>query len=351
MHFRSAVRTLAACACGFACASPSLAWDCQGHRAIALLGLDAFQQSTPDFPDWLKPESARIAAASNACEADRFRALRAPLYLTHENDPDHYLDIEKLEQFGLTLSTVPPLRYEYVRAMVVAKHEHPDNTDPYNPMMDPARRQEFPGYGAHAVMEWHGKVASSFKVVRTLEKLNDPRRQVELDAARTNALYSMGMLAHFTGDLAQPLHTTKHHHGWLGDNPEGFTTDRKIHAFIDGEVLVIHQLDYDTLRPTFKPERTAQADPWREVLDHIQRSHDRVRDIYTQVKSGDLEKAPGKALITERLQDGGAMLGALYASAWKLSEPDEKDVEAFIRYDRWGGIKDVKPNPEARPKP
>lgn len=333
-------------------AQPATAWDCQGHRAITLLALDGFERSTPDYPEWLRPERARLTAASNACEADRFRALTAPLYLSHENNPDHYLDVEKLAQFGLTLSTVPPLRYEYVRALAVAKHEHPDNVAPYNPKLDPSRSQEFPGYGAHAVMEWHGKLASSFKVVRTLEALNDPDRGLQLEAARANALYSMGMLSHFVGDLAQPLHTTEHHHGWIGDNPEGFTTDRRIHAYIDGEILIIHRLDYETLKATFSLEREVQeSDPWMDVLDHIQRSHDHVRDIYALFKTGELEKEPGKALIAERLQDGGAMLAAMFASAWRLGQPSEKDVKDFVRYDRWEGIRDAKPNPEARPQP
>ncbi len=330
----------------------ALAWDCQGHRAITLLAMDGFAQRSADMPEWLKSDSSRLMVASNACEPDRYRSVRAPVYLAHENNPDHYLDVDKLEQFGLTLETLPPLRYEYVRAMVVAKHEHPDDVEPYNPMMDPSRSSEFPGYAPHAIMEAHGKLTSAFKTARSLEKLNDPKRAPQLEAARAQAMFQMGVLSHFVGDVAQPLHTTKHHHGWIGDNPAGYTTDRKIHAFIDGEILIIHQLDYETLKVGFKAERTVDAgDAWKDVLTHVQRSHDHVRDVYSMFKSGELEGEPGKAMITERLRDGGSMLAAMYASAWAASTVNDKDVAEFVGYDRWEGIKDVKSRPEARPKP
>ena len=32
------------------------------------------------------------------------------------------------------------------------------------------------------------------------------------------------------GDAAQPLHTTRHHHGWVGDNPFIFLDTAKIRA-------------------------------------------------------------------------------------------------------------------------
>lgn len=344
-------------ACGIAAAmlmftSPAGAWDCHGHRAITLLGMDAFAGQAPDMPAWLKPETARMMAASSSCEPDRFRAIRAPVYLAHENNPDHYIDVEKLAQFGLTLETVPPLRYEYLRAMAIAKHEHPENVEPYNEKMDFTRSQEWPGYGPHAVMEAHGKLTSAFKTVRTLERLDDESRAAQLEAARAHAIHQMGVLSHFVGDLAQPLHTTEHHHGWVGPNPEGFTTDRKIHAFIDGEILIIHQLDYDTLKPGFAPAVKVDAgDAWRDVLAHIQRSHDQVRPLYAMFKSGELEKEAGKAMISERLRDGGATLGAMYASAWNASRIDDKDVADFVKYDRWEGIRGAAPDPEARPKP
>ena len=77
-------------------------------------------------------------------------------------------------------------------------------------------------------------------------------------------------------------------------------------------------------------------------------SHDQLRLLYQMQKSGDLDKEPGKALITERLCDGGAMLGALYAAAWEASAMSDKDIKDFVGYD---DVSKATPNPmEARPR-
>lgn len=333
-------------------APSALAWDCVGHRAITLLAMDGLAKRTPDLPDWLKSENTRLMAASNACEPDRFRSIRTPGYLAHENNMEHYMDVEDLESFGLTLDTVPPLRNEYLRALIIAKHEHPENAGPYNEKLDPTRSQEWPGFVPHAMMEHYCKLISAFKTERTLEKLGDSARAPQLEAARAHAILELGMLSHVVGDTAQPLHTTCHHHGWVGPNPNGFTTDRKIHAYIDGEVLVVHQLDYEALKGQCRHERTVDgADPWKDAIDHIRRSHDQVLPLYQMHKSGDLDREPGKAFITERLCDGGDMLGAMFAAAWKASEPTDKDIAEFVRYDKWEGVRNQKPDPKAKAAP
>lgn len=329
--------------------APALAWDCNGHRAITLLGLDGLAAASPDAPRFLLDETARAMAASNACNPDRYRAVRSG-YMAHENNPEHYLDVEDLAQFGLTLDTVPPLRNEYLRAMIIAKHEHPENVEPYNELMDPARQQEWPGFAAHACMEQFAKLTADFKTWRILERLDDPTRQPQRDAARANILFDMGYLSHFVGDLAQPLHTTTHHHGWVGDNPRGFTTDRRFHAYIDGDILVRHGLEYESLKPGIVFDRVADvADPWKDIIEHIRRSHDRVMPLYELQKTGELEREAGKSFITERLQDGGRMLAAMYAAAWKASEITENEVSDFIRYDRWGPVADMKVAPPLHP--
>ncbi len=325
--------------------APALAWDCIGHRAVTLLGLDGFARLASDEPPFLKDESSRLMAASNGCDPDRYRSVRS-LYLAHENNPDHYLDVEDLDQFGLTLDTIPPLRNEYLRDLIIAKHTHPDSVKPYNELMDPARQQEWPGTAPYAVMEHYAKLTAEFKTWRVLDRLNDPARAPELNATKANVLFEMGLLAHFVGDLAQPLHTTSHHHGWIGDNPDGFTTDRRFHSYIDGDILVLQGLDYQTLAPSCTFDRTIDAaDPWKDVIEHIRRSHDRVRPLYKLQKSGELNGEPGKEFITQCLCDGGSMLAAMYAGAWKSSEISDNDVKDFVRYDRWGSVKD-QPKPK-----
>ncbi len=347
--------------------TPLLAWDAHGHRTIALLAIDVMQSKlAADTTGEAGPlafvfqSSGKNQVGYQSGEPDRYRAIRLG-QLKHENDPDHYIDLEDLDAFGLTLATVPPLRYEYLRVMAVAKHEHPENARPYNEKRDIARTQEWPGYLPHAIMEHYGKLISSDRQIRVLESLHDPRRIDQLTAARSNVLFEMGQLAHFVGDAAQPLHTTQHHHGWVGDNPSGFTTSNGFHAYIDTTVVGIHVLSYDTLKGACTIDRPVDKnDPWADVLAHIQRSHDQLRPVYEMQKSGELEKEAGKKLIAERMCDGAAMLGALYAAAWEASAMAPKDATDFLRFDETSsgktnpmekGKKEEAPAPSPAPAP
>lgn len=360
---RCAIALLPIIGAALLCAPPAHAWDAHGHRTITLLAMDRFQSALPatneaskksDDLRWLFTPESRAQAAYQSGEPDRYRAIRAAA-LKHENDADHYIDVEDLEPFGLTLSSLPPLRYEYARAMMIAKHIHPEQMRPYNEKTDIAKTTEFPGYLPYAIVEHYHKLVASFRQARVLMHLNDPARAQQLEAAKANVIHEMGQLSHFVGDAAQPLHTTRHHHGWDKHeaNPDNFTTNNGFHAYIDTTVLGIHTINYDTMHAAnpdaCKTARTIAnpADPWTDVLEHIQRSFDTVIPLYHLQKSGDLDREPGKAFVQERLCDGATTLGALYAAAWKASAMTDKDAQDFIRYDQ---VSPALPNPMAPAK-
>ena len=311
---------------------PAAAWDAVGHRAIAWLAIDGLNK---DAPPWLREDAVRNHMVGwEAAEPDRWRNVR-DLYVRHENNPDHYMDVEKLDGFGLTLDSVPPLRYKFVAAMAIARHTHPERLEPVNPKTDPAGEQEWPGFVLHAVMEHHGKLTSAFKTLRTVERINDPAREAQVEMAKANVMVEMGLLAHFVGDIAQPLHTTQHHHGWVGENANGYSTDRGIHAYIDGGVINTHKITYHTLKgaQTYAVTLAPEADVWKECVAYFKRSHEKVEPVYAMYKAGGFPKPEGKALIEERLHDAAAMLAGLYNHAWEASEPAQKDVDDLVRYD------------------
>lgn len=322
-----------------ALASPALAWNATGHRTVTRLALDALR---PEAPAWLRDPEIAARIAEQSCEPDRWRGVRSAL-LNHEAHTEHYLDVEDLEQFGLTLRTVPRLRYEYVRAMVLAKERHPERLLPYDPSRDPDRSKEWPGFLPHAIEEHYQKLVSSFNTLRILEGLNDPARETSLRQARENVIYEMGILAHYIGDAAQPLHTTRHHHGWVGDNPEGYTRHFGFHAYIDGTILRHHGLEYDTLKGSALPEVVVDArDPWAGAIGVIERSFARVEPLYRMEKDGTLEQEAGKAEIAARLCDGAATLAAFYNAAWEASAPTEAEVRNFVKFSEIKGADGAK---------
>lgn len=316
-------------------ASATAAWNAHGHRTITRLALGGLPA---DAPAWLRDADTVAVIAEQSVEPDRWRGTRTPP-LAHENGPDHYLDVDRLDQYGLSLATMPRFRYDYVRAMALAGHEHPERLEPYDRDRDPERQYEWPGFAAHAITEHYAKLRSSFNTLRILDEVvrADPSqaraRAAQIDAARRNVVSEMGLLSHFVGDMAQPLHATKHHHGWVGDNPAGYTTDHGFHAYIDGTILEIHRLDADALRPAMAYDaRVNGDDPWDDTVAYIGRTFEAVVPLYELQKSGELVKEPGRAFIASRLRAGASMLAALYAAAWDSSAPTDQQVAAFLRF-------------------
>lgn len=313
----------------------SPAWNSHGHRTITILALEGLP---PEAPAWLREPASITMIAEQSVEPDRWRGTRiAPM--GHENGPDHYLDVELLDEFGLSLATLPPYRYDYLRAMAIAKHEHPERVSPYDAPGDDQHQYEWPGFAAHSITEHHAKLVSSFNTWRILDGLAREQpgeadgRRVQLELARQNVVYHMGVLSHFVGDMAQPLHATKHYNGWVGDNPEGYIASKGFHAYIDGAIVDHHRIDAASLRSGMS--YTAAIDgqrPWNDTVAYIGRTFETVVPLYELQKSGDLEKEPGKAFIESRLREGASVLSAYYAAAWRASEPTDEQVANYLRF-------------------
>ncbi len=325
-------RRLSAVLCALLFATPASAWDADGHRAVTSLAIEGI---SPQGPTWLKDKSVARRVADQSTVPDRWRGVKIS-QLQHANNPDHYFDVEDLAAYDLDLRRIASLRLEFVKQLLeirVAKGwKLPPK--PINPARDPDKTQEWPGFLPFAIVEQYGKVQSAFKVIRVLEAMKDPARAHQLEQAKADATVHLGILAHYVGDAAQPLHTTKHHHGWVGDNPKGYTTDRGFHSYIDGGILRHHRIDAETVRSACQFNRLVDgADPWNDVLAHLERSHAQVEPFYELKRTGDLEKETGKKAVEARLADGATMLAALVEAAWKAAEPGNKDIADFKRYD------------------
>jgi len=324
---------------GGACVSGALAWGAEVHRLVTRLALEDLPES---LPGWLRDADTAAAAAFLSNQPDRWRGWES-LTLKHVNDPDHYLDAELLEEFGLTLETVPPLRREYIRALVLAKHAHPERVSPYDAEKDPARAQEWPGFVLHAAAEEYAKLQAAFNQVRILEQLAEPRRAAQLAQARQVAIYHLGNLSHFVADIAQPLHTTKHYNGWVGPNPAGYKWRERFHAYIDEGWAATHAIDAAAVRPRVAPDRKVNAqDPWADLLAHFRRSFERMETLYALERDGQLDGAAGRTLLAERLGDAVATVRALCVAAYESATPTEKQVKNWVRYD-------ATPGPTTRP--
>lgn len=335
---------LLACAAAWALVPPAQAWNAYGHRMITELALSGLPA---DAPEWLRAQDLRERVAYQSNEPDRWRGWPADA-LKHVNDPDHYLDLEMLEPFGLTLESMPALRREYLRALAVSKHVHPERAPEYDASRDPARTKEWPGFLVHAIAEQYAALQSSFNTVRILEEIDEPRRAAQLAQARENAIYHMGILSHFVGDAAQPLHTTVHFNGWTGENPDGFTTSNKFHSYIDGGAIAHHGIRLADLAPRAKFDVSISLrDPWADILAHVRRSHEQMRPLYALERDGKLDGPEGRVLLEARLLDGAQMLSALYWAAYRSAEPTPEQKAKWILYNSFDAEEKMESAPRA----
>ncbi len=307
-------------------------WGAIGHRVITYLALDALPAEAPAF---LRELPIRDRVADHSITPDRWRSFDSDM-LGHAHKMDHFIDAEDLVDFGLSLENLPRLKYEYLRVLVLAKDKHPEKFASYDPARDRDRTREWPGLAPYAIAEEYAKLQASFLTYRLIEQQHDYRRTGQLEQARENILYHMGILSHYVADLAQPLHSTKHYNGWVGENPKNYTTSNKFHSYIDSNIVESHKLSYEMLRPAMAYKLKIKAsDPWEDILAYIRRSYACVEPLYQIEHDGDLHGELGKQFLSDRFIEAGEMLGALYAGAWASSVPNRKQEADFVTYDRF----------------
>jgi len=305
------------------------AWDYAGHRIVnqlALAGLPA------DFPAFVKTPEAAARIAFLAGEPDRWRNV-TDLPLQHDNKPDHYLDMEDLADAVIALDKVSEFRYVFAARLADARAAHPEKFAAINPDKNKDHVRELIGFLPWAITENYGKLKSAFSYLKTYEQYGTPE---EVANARANVLYIMGVMGHYVGDGAQPLHVTRHHNGWVGENPHHYTTWPRFHAWIDGGYIDKIKLTEADLVPHAKPAHILGKSPatdrdpiFTDVLAYLVASNAQVEPLYKLDQTGALKPdapdrpdAPGRAFIGEQLLRGGEMLSSIWLTAYQKAEPD-----------------------------
>ena len=305
----------------------AIAWDYENHRVINQLALSSLPTN---FPSFARTAVARERIAFLAGEPDRWYNT-TDLPLKHANGPEHYLDFEDVEACGLTPETLPMFRYDFVVQLASARAAHPEKFQPFEQTRNSDHTRQLAGFLPWAIAENAAKLKSAFSYLKAFEQ--DGGTPEEIANAQQNILYVMGVLGHLVGDSAQPLHTTIRHHGWVGDNPHGYTTERSIHQWIDGDYLrktggAKVEAMQGKLRPAQVVGNPAKADDlFRLVMAHLAEQHKQLEPLYQLYKDGKLsgegEKGlEGKTFLEGQMVKAGQMLGDLWHSAWQQAPED-----------------------------
>ncbi|MDB6027160.1 MAG: hypothetical protein JWM68_3383 [Verrucomicrobiales bacterium] len=319
--------SLSLCTVLLASVSNIFAWDYEGHRLVNEIALTSLPTNFPAFA--LTP-AAQERVAFLAGEADRWRNSNNQGF-QHLNELDHYFDIEGLAPAGLTPQTVSHFRYEFAGQMYVARAQHPEKFPALDPKKNEAHVHELIGLLPWAIQENYAKLKSSFSYLKTFEAHGGTPE--EIANAKQNIIYVMGVMGHYCGDAGQPLHTTVHHHGWVGENPKHYATNSSIHRWIDGGYIGSSGIGLKEMKGRIRPAKTfpgveaKDEDIFPGVMDFVMAQNKMVEPLYKLNQDGSLSDhgegvSKGRAFVTGQLIVAGQLLGDLWYSAWDSAQED-----------------------------
>jgi hypothetical protein len=308
------------------------AWDYEGHRLVNQLALASLPK---DFPAFALTAEAQDRIAFLAGEPDRWRNT-PNLELKHANGPDHYIDLEEVSLYDLKPETLPPLRYDFMAQIARSRAAHPDRFPPIDPAKDSDHTRELSGFLPWTMTEYYAKLKSEFSYLKAFQTAGGT--PVEIANAQANIIYTMGVMGHFYGDASQPLHTSMHFNGWVGDNPHHYTTNRTFHGWIDGGYILKTDIEGDLgdmkkkLRPaqlvTINGQPAGSDQIFPATVAFIVEQNKLVEPLYQMEKdkklSGEGEIGlQGKPFIEGQLMKAGQFLGDIWYSAWQQAPVDE----------------------------
>lgn len=304
-------------------------WDYDGHRAVNSAALEALPS---DFPEFVKTKEARERIAFLGGEPDRWR--NSPeLPLKHASSPDHYIDFEDLAFLDLTPETLTEFRYRFVAQIALARQGHAERFPVINPERNQDHTRELIGFLPWAIAENYARLRSGFSYLKALEENGTAE---EVANAQANIIYVMGVMGHFVGDGAQPLHTSRYANGWEGENPKNYTTVRTFHAWIDSGFLrktgpldperISHLVRPAQLLPQQNPPAARNA-VFSAIVQYLVEQHPKVELLYEMEKAGKLspenpQSKEGRQFLEGQIAIGAHMLSSLWLTAWRDAPPD-----------------------------
>ena len=273
------------------------AWGDIGHMLINRAAAEKVPASMPQF---LKQAAARIEYLGP--EPDRWRnPIEASL--KNAQEPDHFIDLERVAD----IPQLPPGRYDFYRLLYAKKLASKDHSDDYMP--------DKVGLQPYITTEIYQRMVVAFREYRRLQKENKPTGGVE-----QNIVFYAGWLGHYVGDGANPMHTTIQYNGWVGDNPNGYTTAKNVHyEFESGFVQRIQQ--QLTITDLVK-EPVRLQHPFEDYVAYLRASNGMVEKSYQLEKAGGFKETgtpEGREFVRQRLAAGAQMLLNLWYTAWEES--------------------------------
>ena len=276
------------------------AWGNSGHRMINRLAASTLPTDVPAF---LRSPEAITEIEYLGPEPDRWRSPAEP-ELVAAQAPEHFIDLEPADALG----PLPHRRLDF-EASVFASGQRPEKV----------------GLQPWVATEVWERLKAAMREYRSLSAAKQDTRPVE-----QAILFYAGWLGHYAGDAAQPLHTTIQYNGWVGPNPNGYTTEHKIHWQIEGP-FVDANMHEPEVRAKMTPVKAIDGDIFDAYVAYLRHTKTYVEKVYQLEKAGGFTgagSAESRDFTAERLAAGSSMLRDLIYTAWLESAKPVPDPYA-----------------------
>lgn len=299
----------------FACSTAAFGWGSDGHRIINRLAGAALP---PEVPEFLRSPAALDALAYFGPEPDRWRSPAEP-ELNAAQAPEHFINLEWADfvlQDGS--AALPRRRYDFLRALATVQSRHPDT--PLTP--------EKVGLQPYVTTEIYERLKAAMREYRGLKTAGTDTKPVE-----SEIVFLAGWLGHYVGDGSMPLHTSLQYNGWVGPNPNGYTTEHKIHGLFEGDYVKANVKTGD-IAPLVAAKPEVLGDVFSDYVAYLRHSNTLVEKVYQVEKAGGFSgagTAEGKALVDERLAAGATELRDVIYTAWVRSADPVPEYHADRR--------------------
>jgi hypothetical protein len=270
------------------------AWGTEGHRLVNRLAASSLPSDVPAF---LTTEAAVNEIEYLGPEPDRWRSKTEPELLAAQA-PEHFIDMELADALG----PLPRQRLDF-EAKVFAAGQRPEKI----------------GLQPWVATEVWQRLKASMREYRALSAAHKDTKPVE-----QVILFYAGWMGHYVGDASQPLHTTIQYNGWVGPNPNGYTTAHQIHWQFEGPFVGvnIHEADVKAKMTVLKP---VEGDIFDSYVAYLRHTQSYVEKVYQLEKTGGFVgagTAESREFTAERLAAGASMLRDMIYTAWlKSADP------------------------------
>jgi hypothetical protein len=276
------------------------AWGSGGHKLVNKLAASSLPADVPAF---LRSPEAIAEIEYLGPEPDRWRSPAEPELMAVQA-PEHFIDMELADALG----PLPHRRLDF-EAKVFAAGQRPEKIG-----LQPWETDEV----------WE-RLKSSMREYRKLSAAKQDTRPVE-----QAILFYAGWLGHYVGDGSQPLHTTIQYNGWTGPNPNGYTTEHRIHSQFESPFVEANMHEAE-VRATMTPVKAIEGDMFDAYVAYLRNTKSYTEKVYQLEKVGGFVgagSAESREFTAARLGAGASMLRDMIYTAWLESAKPVNDPYA-----------------------